>query len=209
MTARDPRVGELAGKIAVLQRRQEELHGENLRSIHQAEAALEDSRTGREITLAVEKRVGAIEEQLGDEKRGLGALHDKVDLLAIAVKNLAAVGQEKDQELERKVEHVGRKASGARHAAQDASARASKTEEQIKAALEEAARDRAALKASLDAAAKQSRAIVANPPTGAELAALRREVLGSPHVSRAAIALVVALLLFAAAYVRSCSPGGL
>jgi len=151
-----------------------------------ADAAIEDVRSDRQLLRDIEAKVDA----------GFAALNEKIDALATALK----ISTERDAELERQVQSVGRKASGAKHAVVALGERQSRTEEQLQTAL--------------DQAAAASKAILANPPAGDELRELRREALGVvrvhlPTIGRAAVLVFVAACVAAASQFYACSPGGL
>lgn len=194
MTARAPkplpdRVQHL--EIAKVQhdRRFAELRADTERSASQAEGAIEDVRLQAARVRVIDQRLVRVEAIVlamgGQQGEILSVLRDMAREMA---------------ETRGTVESARTKASGAHRLGEQALARASLTEEQVKAALDEAA--------------KQALHAKANPPTGDELRELRAEFLKAakshvPFVTRALVAVIVAALVVVAAWIHSCSPGGL
>lgn len=148
----------------------------------------------------VEGRVDANTTDLRVVRRDIGRLSDRTrEGFQHVNLRLDTIGQRLDA-VSTILGQTKSKASGAHHKAVQLEARQSKTEEQIRSALDEAA--------------AKSKAIVANPPEGAELDELKKEFLkaAKPHVPRvtwAVVAFILAALGYATAALYSCSPGGL
>jgi hypothetical protein len=169
---------------------------EGQRTAEQTEALMTDHRDTRRILLDVEARQLVM---AGTQGEMLKVFRDMADEQAAQRVAIDAIGRRLATTTVTAAE-ARTKASGAHRLGLQLQARQSLTEEQVKAALDEAA--------------AKSKAIVANPPTGAELRDLQREVLRgakplAPRVGYALGLFILAVLAYATAALYSCSPGGL
>lgn len=192
--------------VEVAQERTEREHTRALeelrRTTEQTEALITDKRSSDRVLRDTERAVLALDRRVtslaAHYAESLSVMRDMADEMKAQRAALEALGSGLAS-TRTAASEAKTKASGAHRLALQVDARASKTEAEIKDALDQAA-----------AAAK---AIVAAPPAGDELRELRREALGVvrvhlPTIGRAAVLVIVAACVAAASQFNACSPGG-